>query len=260
MAATRHLASPRGGILIKCMVLLTALFALAALLWMLALPYALSSWMRNRTGFDLTAGSLMVNPFTGRLSAKDLAINNPPTFPQPEFLNIREIVVDGETWSLLTSKPVINRVKLDVEQVTLVKRADGRSNAEVLRSYLADPAGRSVPATTARRREFLVRKLELKFDRLQVVNYTESKPVTRDIPLNMDRTFHNVTDGRQLLLPASLDQIFDLGGAVGSLLPEDIGRMLDEALRTGTDLLKQATQKGKVFNGFSDTLEESKKP
>ena len=81
-----------------------------------------------------------------------------------------------------------------------------------------------------------------------------------NIQLNLDRSFSNVTDRQQLLLPASLDQVFDLGGAVGGLLPEDIGRMLDSALRSGTDLLKQASPAGKVFDGFSDTLEESKKP
>jgi hypothetical protein len=260
MAATGQLAASRGGILIKCMVLLTAFLALAALMWMLALPYAVSSWLRNRTGFDLTVESLMVNPITGSLAARGLVINNPPTFPQKDFLHIREFAVEAEAWSMLTSKPVINRVKLDVERVTLVKRADGRNNAEVMRSYLADPAGRPVPGNTTHGREFLVRNLELKFERLQVADYTGSKPVISDIPLNLDRRFSNVSDSRQLLLPVTLDQVFDLGGAIGGLLPEDIGRMLDSALRSGTDLLKQASQAGKVFDGFSDTLEESKKP
>jgi hypothetical protein len=260
MAATSQLAKSRGGILIKCMVLLTAFLALAALVWMLALPYVVSSWLRNRTGFDLTAESLMVNPITGSLAARGVVINNPPTFPQVDFLRIRKIVVEAESWSILTSKPVLNRVMLDVEQVTLVKRADGRSNAAVMRAYLADPAGRPVPERTAHGREFLMRQLEVKFDRLQVANYTGSKPVITNIPLNLDRRFSNVTDSQQLLLPASLDQVFDLGGAVGGLLPEDIGRMLDSALRSGTELIKQASQAGKVFEGFSDTLEESKKP
>jgi hypothetical protein len=260
MGATGQLAKYRGGILIKCMVLLTAFLASVALVWMLAFPYATSTWLRNRTGFDLKVESLMVNPITGKLSARGVVINNPPTFPQPDFLRVREFAVDAEAWSMMTAKPVINLVKLDVEQVTLVKRADGRINAEVMRSYLADPAARPVPGNTTHGREFLVRKLEVKFDRLQVVNYTGSKPVISNIQLNLDRSFSNVTDRQQLLLPASLDQVFDLGGAVGGLLPEDIGRMLDSALRSGTDLLKQASPAGKVFDGFSDTLEESKKP
>jgi|UniRef100_UPI00404B1CE7 hypothetical protein len=242
------------------MVLLSAFIALVALVWMLALPYLLTSWVRQRTGFDLEVGVMMVNPISGRLALKDLVVKNPPTFPQPEFLRIREFSADADVWSLFSEKPVFNSVKVDIDLVALVKRGDGRSNAEVFRGYLVDPNGRPAPVSIARGKEFLIHKLDLRFDRLILADHSGSRPQVREYPVKLDRNFVDVTDGKQLMLPASLDQIFDLGGAVGSLLPEEIGRMLDNAFRSGAELLNQATQPKKVFNRFSDTLEESKKP
>jgi hypothetical protein len=253
-------APGRGGILFKLLVVLAGLFALAALGWMVLLPYCLTAQLRERTGFDASVATLMVNPFTGELRARGLVVGNPPTFPRPEFLQVRELDLDADVFSLFSSKPVLNRVTLDIALVALVKRADGRTNAEVFRGYLADPAGR--PAAAARtERHFLIRRLDLRFDRLLLADYTGRQPVVRDYPVKLDRTFANVSDSRQLMLPASLDQLFALGGAVGGLLPEDVGRVVENALHSGKDLLKGALGPDKhVFNSFSDTLEESKKP
>jgi len=161
---------------------------------------------------------------------------------------------------------VLNLVKIDIGLVALVKRPDGQTNTEVFRGYLASNEKEPVPIPRSRQpepsgKEFLIRKLEVRFDRLLVADNTGKRPVMKEYQLNIDRTFEDVTDGDQLLLPGSLDQVFELGGAVGSLLPNDVGRILDETLRSGTDLLKKVTDSEvNPFKGFSDTLEESKKP
>ena len=80
-------------------------------------------------------------------------------------------------------------------------------------------------------------------------------------PLQLDRTFANVTDAQQLLLPASLDQLFALSGAVGSILPADLTGAIDRAMRSGTDVMRElARQRPTIFQGFTDALEESRKP
>lgn len=256
--------SARGGIMLKCMLFLAAVVAALALVWMVALPVMLSNWVRKRTGFDMAVQSLMVNPLTGKIRAEGLVVNNPPTFPQPEFLQVREFAVDGKLTSLFSDRPVLDRVILDIGLVALVKRADGRTNAEVFRGYLAEEPDEGVPPgrrPEKKGKQFLIRHLELRFDRLLVADNTGKRPVMKEYPLKIDRTFENISDADQLALPTSLDQIFALGGAVGSLLPEDVGRILDETLSSGSDLLKKATRGDQnPFKGFSDTLEESKKP
>lgn len=257
-------AAERGGILLKGMVLLVAFLALAALAWMTLLPYALASQVRKRTGFDVAVDTLMVNPFTGSIRARGLVVNNPPTFPRPEFLQVREFDAEADLVSLFTSRPVVDRLTLDIGLLALVRRADGRTNVEVFRGYLEAPAepGLPPPAAAARpARAFTIRKLTVRFDRLLLADYTGRSPVVREYPVKLDRTFTHVTDSRQLLLPESLGQLFALGGAVGGLLPEDIGRVLGNALDSGRDLLRGVSRPStEAFRGFSDALEESKKP
>ncbi len=252
-------AAMRGGIMLKLLLACTALFALAALGWMLLLPYFVTHRIRERTGFDASVASLMVNPFTGRLVVSGLVLNNPPTFPRAEFLQVRAFEADAELLTLFTNKPVFSEVTLDIALVALVKRADGRTNAKVFQEYLAGgaPSSAGKPA----RQSFHIRKLRVRFDRFMIADYTPRRPVVREYALNLDRSFSNITDTRQLLLPASVDQLFALGGAVGTLLPEDVTQALDRALRSGTDVMRELTRRGTtILPGFTDALEESKKP
>jgi hypothetical protein len=260
MHAAGRAAAVRGGIFFKLLLALTVLGAMTALAWMLLLPWFVTGRLRERTGFDVEVRSLMVNPFTGRIAAQGLVVKNPPTFPRTEFIEARALEIEADLFTLFTAKPVLQRVKIDLARLALVKRADGRTNAEVFQSYLLED--RPSPGRSATPRPpLLIRRLEVKFDRFVLADHTRREPVVRDYAVNLDRTFENVTDTRQLLLPASLDQLFALGGALGSLLPAEVARALDDAARSGTDAMRELTRRNPaIFGGFTDTLEESKKP
>ena len=274
-------APVRGGILAGLLLFLAAGLALAALAWMLLLPVVVTSQIRSRTGFDASFSSLMVNPFSGRVVAKGFVLANPPTFPRREFLQVREFEIDGDLLTLFSDKPVVRRLRLDIALVALVKRSDGRTNTQVFQNYLAgtpaysgyprmtDPTAPAPPSATypiaqpvpAKRHPFLIRELQIKVDRFLISDHTGRDPVVHDYALQLDRTFANVTDARQLLLPASLDQLFALSGAVGSILPADLTGAIDRAMRSGTDVMRElARQRPAIFQGFTDALEESRKP
>jgi uncharacterized protein involved in outer membrane biogenesis len=274
-------APVRGGILAGLLLFLAAGLALAALAWMLLLPVVVRAQVRSRTGFDASFSSLMVNPFSGRVVAKGFVLANPPTFPRPEFLQVREFEIDGDLLTLFSDKPVVRRLRLDIALVALVKRSDGRTNTQVFQNYLAGiPANSSYPRGTdpiapvpssatypiappapAKRHPFLIRELQIKVDRFLISDHTGRDPVVHDYALQLDRTFANVTDAQQLLLPASLDQLFALSGAVGSILPADLTGAIDRAMRSGTDVMRElARQRPTILQGFTDALEESRKP
>lgn len=273
-------ASVRGGILPGLLCFIAATFALTALAWMLFLPAVVTARIRTRTGFDATFQSLMVNPFTGSVVAKGFVLDNPPTFPRREFLQVREFELDGDLLTLFSDKPVVRRLRLDIALVALVKRSDGRTNTKVFQDYLAGTRTRagftrptdSVPPALsstfptlqpapAKRHPFLIRELQIKVDRFLISDHTGRDPVVHDYALQLDRTFANVTDAQELLLPASLDQLFALSGAVESLLPADLTGAIDRAMRSGTDVMRElARQRPTIFQGITDALEESKKP
>lgn len=274
-------APVRGGILAGLLLFLAAGLALAALAWMLLLPVVVTTRIRSRTGFDASFSSLMVNPFSGRVVAKGFVLANPPTFPRREFLQVREFEIDGDLLTLFSDKPVVRRLRLDIALVALVKRSDGRTNTQVFQHYLAgtpaisgypratDPvapppppaAYAGAPPVPAQRHPFLIRELQIKVDRFLISDHTGRDPVVHDYALQLDRTFANVTDAQQLLLPASLDQLFTLSAAVGTILPADLTGAIDRAMRSGTDVMRElARQRPVVFQGFTDALEESRKP
>jgi len=256
------MASRRGGILFKFMLLLAAGFALAALAWMTLLPYVVASRLRQSTGFDVAIQTLMFNPFTGVIRVQGLVVNNPPTFPEPEFLQIRACDAVVDMTSLLTDQPVIDRLSLDIGLVALVKRPDGQTNMDVFRGYLEKGAEPSAGAPAKKvTNAFLIKQLRVRFDRLQLADYTRREPVHRDYEVKLDRSFTHVTDSRELLLPDSLNQLFALGGSVGSLLPGEVNRLLDNLLRSGKDLLDRVPRPNtEALSGYTDALEESKKP
>lgn len=263
MSAVRR-AAQRGGIKLKLLLALVAVSATVALAWMLLLPGLVTAQLRQRTGFEANVASLMVNPFTGRIVARGFVLNNPPTFPRAEFLQVRSFEAEAEMFTLFTDKPVFTRVVLDVGLLALVRRPDGKTNAGVFQNYLLE----DVPGPALRRtdrekppRAFLIRRLEVRFDRLLIADHTRREPAVNEYPLKLERTFTDITDSRQLVLPGSLDELFALGRAVGTLLPEDASQALDRAMRSGTDTVRELTRRNRpVMPGFTDALEESKKP
>jgi len=121
----------RGGIFFKLLVFLAAVFALAALAWMLFLPEFVTRQIRTRTGFDATVASLSCNPFTGRLTIRGLVLTNPAGFSTGDFVQLREFRMDGDLLSLFSERIVLDELVLDVRRLALVRRADGLPNAEL---------------------------------------------------------------------------------------------------------------------------------
>jgi hypothetical protein len=240
-----------GGIWLRLLFVLAILCAGLALAWMILLPPALTRFVRGRTGFAMEIQSLYVNPFTGRLALRGLAITNPSTFPNPAFAEVREVRVDWRVSSLLSQRLVIEDVVIDVAGVTLVRDSHGVFNAWLFHDRLAGVPAGPAPARPAagapaeakgRPREFLVKRLQLRCDRLVIADYSKRQPAVRELALNFNHTYENLTSAKQLAAP-----LVDL------LAPEAGG-----ALRAAGDAVKESGRKaGEAVKGFFDTLEKS---
>jgi uncharacterized protein involved in outer membrane biogenesis len=253
-------ADLQGGLFLKLLVFLTVALAAGALAWMLFLPALFVARLHERTGFDVTLGSLAVNPFSGTVQIRGLVLANPTGFPVRDFLQLREFGAEAELTSLLSDRPVFTSMVLDVPKVTVVKDAQGRTNTEVFHRGFG-----AVPSSVRPMPRFLIRRLTLRFDRFVVVDHSDLEPQVRELKVGLDRVFANVTDLQPLLAPEVWQKLAPIGAAVGSLIPNDLGRALgeaaSEATRVGAARLKQAGEKsGDKLQGFFESLEESKKP
>jgi hypothetical protein len=254
-----------GGILFKLLILLAVAFAAAALAWMFFLPLVLTTQLRQRTGFDASVRSLAVNPFTGTVEVRGLVLANPPTFPVRDFVEVREFYADADMFSLLSERPVISTVMLDVATVTLVKRENGQTNADVFQHNLtlaADGEPRPPPSHPLR---FLVRRLTVRIDRLVIADHSTKMPTTREYRIGLNQNYTDVTELRQLFAPAALLSLAPVGAALHGLVPGDLGRALNESVlgtsKLGAGWLKEMGRKaGQKAKEYFDALEESKKP
>ncbi|MDD2764597.1 MAG: hypothetical protein PHE83_11545 [Opitutaceae bacterium] len=249
-------ASRRGGIGFKLVFFLALLCAGMALAWMCLLPYAVTRLVRARTGFGIEIRSLYANPFTADLEIRGLVVTNPSSFPRKDFVELREFRARARLFSLCSRRPVIDDAVIDVALICLVKDPHGLINTRAFRDGLIGPASARPPAEAKpEERKFLIKRLQVRFDRLMVADYSRRRPDVREFNLNFSHTYENVTSARQLAVPLG-DILSPVAGAIGGILPE-----AGQALRTAGAAVKETGRKtGEAVKGFFEALEKTLKP
>jgi hypothetical protein len=247
-------------------IILAALFALAALAWMLFLPAVVEHELGIVTGCDVTVRVLSADPFTGRLVVRGLVARNPPGYPDPDFLLVNGLDASMDPLSLLGSQVVFDNLDLDVSKLEIIRLHDGRSNvSECSKRFSPAHAAGTAPSPAPSPR-FLIKRLRIRLATLVIQDYSGSNPTKKSYPLKIDHTYASVTDARQLLVPDVVSTLFSFGlhRDVAQLLPGEFGSALataiDGAAQVGSRV-KGATQAtGQFLKGLVDKLEQSAKP
>ncbi|HUJ45212.1 MAG TPA: hypothetical protein VLW52_16575 [Opitutaceae bacterium] len=227
-----------------------------ALGWILLLPSALSRFVRERTGFGVECQTLYLNPFAATVALRGLTITNPPGFPRKDFIDLRGFRARARLFSLFGRRPVIDEAVVDVAGITLVKDAQGVINARVFQQgWTGSSRGQASSSSEAgRRREFLVRRLQIRCDRLVIADYSKRTPDVREFDLNLSRTYENVTCPKDLAAPLA-DVLAPVAGVIGGVLPE-----AGLALRGASDKVVDTGRKtGEAVKGLFEALEKSLK-
>jgi hypothetical protein len=252
----------------KAALLLAGLLALVALAWMLLLPSVVEHELRELTGFDVKVAALAANPFTGHVFAKGFVAKNPPAYPKPGFIEVREVRADMSLFSLAFSERIlVNDLDVDIDTVELVRRHDGRSNAVDFATAFTGPLAAPSPSTPlGKHTRYLVRRLHVRLDRLIVEDYTGSKSYEKTYDVRIDQRYTNVIDSRQLLSPDVVKTLhsFGLHHEVSELLPGDFGRALADAVggaaQVGAKMQDTLRKTGDAVKGVIDKLDQSPKP
>lgn len=283
MRATRWTRRREGGVLSHLLLFLVIVGALGALAWMLLLPEYLTRQIQSRTGFDATVSSLSCNPFTGRLTIRGLVLTNPASFTTGDFLQLREFRAVGDVWSLLSDRVSLDELTLDIRRIALVRRGDGRSNADLFAQNLGfvpipamTPASRPTPTVApstpsevapSPAKKFRIMRLAIRVDQLVLADYSGAAPDVKQYDLAVDQHYENVTEPKQILVPEVLRRVAaeNLGPILARLVPGDLGRALGDsaraAARSGEALIKDAgSQATDLLHGLREKLEQSRKP
>jgi len=257
------LARCRGGLLARLLAALVVFLAIATLGWMLLLPAIVTSQLRHRTQFGVTLESFAVNPLTGTVHLRGLVIENPPGFPTPDFVQVREFRATAEIFTLFGNRPVLDEAVVDIAHVTLVKNRAGLRNAALFQDRLAGggptgPAAAGAATPAPKVRDFLIRHLEVRFDKLRLVDASGDQPVTQEYNLNLRQTYANVTTPVQIAVPI-LGQLAARGGVIGDLAGKLGADALATAKQTGAMLKEAGQQAGAALKGLFQSLEQKPK-
>lgn len=252
--------------MVKTLLVLATLLAVAALAWMAFLPALAQRELRQLTGFDIRVKVLTANPFTGRLVVRGLSALNPPTYPARDFLELRELDADINLFSwAFQDRVVVNGLNINVEKLEVIRLHNGKSN---LSECVAGPNPTPKTATTVTGKPFhyLVKHLHVQLDQFVLADYTGSKPEVRSFHLNFDQSYTNISDPRQLIVPQVARTLYSFGlyHDIEQLLPGDLGKALADAVSgltaVGSKAKDTAKKTGDYLKGLFDKLDHSSNP
>ena len=278
MLSSTGFSSCRGGAFLKFVVFLFIFCAVITAAWIFFLPMILSSTLTKRTGFEVKVERLSMNPFAASVDLEGLSINNPHTFPRPEYLEVRSFRARAPFKTLFSDRPEFEYVKLDAPHVTFVRNTDGTLNANLFYDRLLPtekpaedvpapdkkkPTGTPKPSkpqpAPAKTTRFLIHHLELRVDKITWDDQYSRNPSTRDFDVHLYQVLDEVTDAKQLLTPAMMRAVAPIATAISGLIPGDLGQVFGAA--AGGPMMRDANKKAPdVSLPAADTLEESRKP
>jgi hypothetical protein len=247
---------------IVCLVI-GVLFALASLAWMVWLPGIVERDLRAATGFDVRVAVLKADPFTGHILVMGFTAKNPPAYPTPDFVELRTVRANVSLYSWFFSDQfVINELDIDTKEIALVRQHNGKSNAgDFMAAFSGGPA-----APAGRHRTYLVKKLHIRLEELYIADYTGLATDKKTYNVNIDHSYTNVTNLRQLLVPDVVNTLYSFGfhHDFAKLLPGDFGQALADTVGGVAHLggmIKNTVEKtGSTLKGAIDKLAPTQKP
>ena len=245
----------RGGLGVRVLLVLGLLFLLGTIMWIVLLPGLVVTKIHSKTGFAVKVEKLSVNPFTAHVLIKGLVLKNPDGWPVQDFVDLREFRADANLISLFGRRLVADEVTIDVAQLTLVKNQQGLTNAVAFQEGLAgqgpEPAGAKKAGAN---KEFLIKHLVLKFDKIVYADHSGRRPVVNEYYLNLNQDMRDVDSVAKLISPFS-------GAALGLLTDPANGMFKNnpDLLKDVTKALQEAGRKtGEKLKGLLDSLDKRK--
>ncbi len=156
------------------------LSASAALLWMVAFPWAFSAKFERDTGCSFAASRVSCNPFGFAVHIEDAELGNHPDFAEGRsMMKVRSFDAEADFGSLMTDEVVVEKVSVDISRLTLVVDERGVLNLERLASDLFGESkglGDGMRMTHCR----------LKVDTVEILDFSSPAPTHKALKLGVD--------------------------------------------------------------------------
>jgi uncharacterized protein involved in outer membrane biogenesis len=243
----------------RLVVLVVALLAAVILLADRIVARALPRWVQEQTGFGMTMDDLSIRFTRPEVRIRNLVLTNPPEFPDPEALTVREARVRYNLLSLFGEEIRLYDVRLDIPRVVMVRTPSG-SNVEALSRGGNKPAETGSPAPegggtgtgsgggkepVAKKPPMKIRidSMNVKFGEMEVRTFRSEggEPAVLNVPVGLDRSFSNVTNVEQVAIQLTSELVLRSG--VGLLRQLDpAAKKLNENAKSAETSIKKALE------------------
>ncbi len=230
------------------------------------------------TGLNVGVRSIHVGFPKTAVQVKGLRVMNPSGFPDSVMVEMPEIYVDYDLGSLLKGKPHLETIRLNLQELDVVKSADGKLNLNSIKALQAGKpaAAQTQPAASAP--EFQIDVLELKVGKVVYRDYTGGgTPKIKEFAVNIDERYEHITNPytfaglvvTRALFKTTVGQLanFDVAGlqtnvanalkASAGALTETMTKGLGDAQAMSKQVLGNTTDilshPGDVASGVKDT-------
>jgi hypothetical protein len=135
-----------------------------------------------------------------------------------------------------------------------VAAKDQAAKDQAAKDTEAEPVERLMP--------FLIRRLELRLDKVIIADYAAATPVIREYNCKLVYAFNDVSDPKQLLAPFAFKSLETVGMAIKGLIPGDIGKTMNAATRSEDPMIKKdsGAPGEDPLKSVVEKLEETQKP
>lgn len=207
-------------------------------------PGSIEKVIEKKGGFPVTIDEAGYRVLDSAFHIEDLIVENPPNFPERDFLHMRTITLEADPRELFDkTEKNISRLTINIQRLNWVLTDAGSSNIALFAREVRTLADSSDPISsseTAHSARVAVNTWDVKIGMVEVSDYTQT-PVQREkLLINYERTFTGAPNAQEVingivndlhgqriapplrLLLTSLLQMTDLSGLIDpTLIPTE---------------------------------------
>ncbi|MDP3723500.1 MAG: hypothetical protein Q8R91_08400 [Candidatus Omnitrophota bacterium] len=216
--------------------------------------FAVTSGVKALTGLRLSIRDIDVGWLNTRLGVTGLRVLNPTGFHDAVMVDVPELYIDYDLGAFLKGQTHLEEIRLDLQELTVIKNEQGDVNLNALRTVKASKEPRPpqpAPKDTtiaSKPPQIQVDLFELHIGTVVYKDYSVSPPQVHTFPVNVHERFEHITHPQALaglIITRALAKT-----TIAQLTHLDL-KALQEGL---TDLVGKSLQKavGEVGQGALD--------
>ena len=154
--------------------------------------FAVIHGVKAVTGLGVSIDNLDLGILATRVSVKGVKVLNPKGFDEPVMVSMPELYVDYDVGAFLKGKTHLEVVRLNLDELTVVKNAEGRVNLQSLQ-VVKEQQQPSAQKPAMKPSPLQIDLLELQIGRVVYKDYSKGAPPTvRAFNVNINERYEHV--------------------------------------------------------------------